>query len=187
MQKPQVIFSAIVVPCLILSACLFFWSGLNAIDFFNSTRGGVTFLVLPFCIYSAAMLVWILNPARRDIVPAMTALITTLSFLLGAAVLTNSVGLGLNPMPVFDIFFTSKGLNQTLPYFMDHSDELNSHRTIFNFLISPAIASLAGFFLSCLIRREKSGALKERLKKGGIRFAIVTLAFVALLFGASVK
>jgi hypothetical protein len=183
MRKPSIIFSAIVVPFLVLVATLFLWSGLNAIGFFNSAST-LSALALPFCTYSAAMIVWILNPVRWEIVPVVVAFSTSLSFLLGAAILTNSVGLGFNPIPVFEIFFTAKGLNQTLPYFLDETDALNSNHTIFQFLITPIITAAAGLFLGCLLRREKLGNLNDRAKQGGIRLAIVTLAFVVLSLGA---
>lgn len=183
MRKPQAIFSAIVVPFLVLVATAFLWSGLNAIGFFNKVSA-LSALALPFCTYSAATIVWILNPVRWEIVPVVVAFSTSLSFLLGAALLTNSVGLGFNPIPVFEIFFTAKGLNQTLPYFLDETDALNSNRTILQFLITPVITGIAGLFLGCFMRREKSGSLSDRAKQGGIRLAIVTLAFVVLSLGA---
>lgn len=177
------LFSIIVVPLLVLAASAFFWSGLNAIGFFNKASA-LAALALPFCIYSGSIIIWILNPVRWDIVPVILALSTTLCFLVGSGLLSNFVGLGFNPIPVFDIFFTAQGLNQTLPYFLDKSDSLDSNRTIFQFLISPVIAGVAGLLLGCLFQQEKSGNLSDRARKGGIRLAIVAVAFAGLFLGA---
>ena len=175
---------AVIVPVLIILGSFIGFLALKSLGLFPNNSPWYFSLTVPVCVYLSALIIWLVNPAQRDIVPSLVAGSAFLGFLIGAILLTNFVGLGLNPIPVLEIFFSQTGLNQTLPYFLKNFDSPNLpnlDQPIFLFLMTPIAISIVGIVLSCFVQFKKPELLRDRTRPAAIR-AIVGFSLLLLLW-----